>query len=422
MHLNNVRLVFLSMIAAAATCSAAVVDQVCVRQMWPWHEKVRIDYTLTGEIGEVSDISVKVRDVTGNELKPLGSSFSGDLLEVLPGERVIWWNPAEAGIEIGNTQLTFTLEAVSDPQRYCVIDIATPDEYTVSYLAAPPAGGWTDDYLETKIVLKHIRPGVFMMGSPADEKGRVTSVDVNVLAESYRQVTLSKDFYIGVFPLTHAQVINLDSEAGVPVKWMKPHMAQMGLSFKSLMGMSGDDSAWKSAPIPLEGSLLYKMNARIVSGQLPEGFHLSLPTEAQWEYACRAGTSSAYNDGSQCSCAFNEDVHDPALDRLAAYIRYNNGNLQNNGYSIAVNGLRPNAWGLYAFHGFVREWVLDGNSGVLPDTPVVDPFVPTTWWPGMRGGSYSQRASQCRSASRYYRPNEQTDWANGGRIALIKNW
>ena len=405
----------------AAVCGAATVGDVCVRQMWPWHGKVRIDYTLTGEIGEVSDISVKIRDANGTELAPLVSSFSGDILEVLPGERVIWWDPAASGLEIGNAQLSFTLEAKTDPQRYCVIDIATPDEYAVSYLAAPPAAGWTDEYLETKIVLKHIRPGVFMMGSPADEKGRATNVVVNVLAESYRRVTLSKDFYIGVFPLTHAQATNLVPEAGVQVSWMRPHMAQMGLSFEFLVGMT-ENTAWRAAPVPREGSLLHKMNAGIVSGQLPEGFHLSLPTEAQWEYACRAGTTSAYNDGSRCSCAFDEDVWDPALDPLAAYQKRNNGNLQNNGYSIAVNGLRPNAWGLYAFHGFVREWVLDGNTGVLPDTPVVDPFVPTTSWPGMRGGSYSQRASECRSASRFYRPNGQKDWANGGRIALIKNW
>ena len=210
-----------AMAMVSMVCEAASVGEVCVRQMWPWHEKVRIDYTLSGEPGELSDIKVTVRDSLGKEVIPLCSSFSGDLMEVLPGERVIWWDPAASGLELGNTQLSFTLEAESDPKRYCVIDIATADKYAVSYLSNPPVEGWTDDYLETKIVLKHIRPGVFMMGSPADEKGRVESVDVNVLAESYRQVTLSKDFYIGVFPLTHAQVANLIPGAGASVAWMK---------------------------------------------------------------------------------------------------------------------------------------------------------------------------------------------------------
>lgn len=424
MYMMEIKRRILPLAAAfAATAGAATIDQMCVRQMWPWNEKVRIDYTLSGAAGELADVAVTVRDAAGNTLTPLVSSFSGDLNEVAPGERVIWWNPAASGLELGNTQLTFTLAAEADPQRYCVIDISQENAYSVSYLAAKPAGGWTEDYVTTKLVLKHIKPGVFMMGAPETEKGYVatTATGSNIVGEKRHKVTLTNDFYIGVFPITHIQSRTVVPECGAKPGWIKDTMAMMGSSYNLFMGSSTDD-AWLKAPVPCEGSWLHTLNARITSGALPTGFHLSLPTEAQWEYACRAGTDSAYNDGSDCSCSANEDVRDYALDALGAYNKYNGSSgLASNGFSVRVNALKPNAWGLYAFHGFTRDWVLDGY-GSFSGTDAVEPFVKTTTWPAMRGGSYSQPACQCRSSSRYYKTRTDSSWANGGRIALIKNW
>ena len=420
MHLGNVRLVFLSMIAAATTCSAAVVEQVCVRQMWPWHEKVRIDYTLAGEIGELSDIAVKVRDVTGNELKPLGSSFSGDLLEVLPGERVIWWNPAEAGIEIGNKQLTFTLEAVSDPQRYCVIDISVPDEYKVTYHEKAPDGGWnTDEYKTTKIVFRHVKPGTFMMGTPADEAGRRTGTEGNNVKDmDLHKVTLTKDYWLAIFPLTFKQATLINgSEFGKTSSFVanqKETSPAVSISMRELLGMNDyqtenpTPAEWYASPVPLDGSWFYKLNAGITEGALPQGTRLWLPTEAQWEYACRAGTTSAYGNGTD------------SIEGIGP-IRPNSSPMK------PVGGYNPNAWGFYDMHGCVWEWTIDSYGGYVTGsgekTDPYYPMSPTSYWPALRGGCFADSSTPTRdnrSGSRHYRTYSVKSSFLGARIAIVK--
>ena len=420
MHIGNVRLVFLSMIAAATTCSAAVVEQVCVRQMWPWHEKVRIDYTLAGEIGELSDITVKVRDVKGNELKPLGSSFSGDLLEVLPGERVIWWNPAEAGIEIGNKQLTFTLEAEADPQRYCVIDVSEANKYKVTYHEKAPDGGWnTDEYKTTKIVFRHVKPGSFIMGTPADEAGRRTGTEGNNVKDmDLHKVTLTKDYWLAIFPLTFKQATLINgSEFGKTSSFVanqKETSPAVSISMRELLGMNDyqtenpTPAEWYASPVPLDGSWFYKLNAGITEGALPQGTRLGLPTEAQWEYACRAGTTSAYGNGTD------------SIEGIGP-IRPNSSPMK------PVGGYNPNAWGFYDMHGCVWQWTIDSYGGYVTGSgEKTDPYYPMTpksYWPALRGGTFADSSTPTRdnrSGSRHYRTYSVNSSFLGARIAIVK--
>ena len=124
------------------------------------------------------------------------------------------------------------------------------------------------------------------------------------------------------------------------------------------------------------------------AGRLPAGYEYRLPTEAEWEYACRAGTTTEYSFG-------NDE------NQLGAYAWYN---------SIApthpVGQKKPNGWGLYDMHGNVWEWCLDWH-GDYPGGSTADPQGPTVGTSCVRrGGRWGSPARYCRSATRdYSQPN-----------------
>jgi formylglycine-generating enzyme required for sulfatase activity len=129
-----------------------------------------------------------------------------------------------------------------------------------------------------------------------------------------------------------------------------------------------------------------------------DGFRL--PTEAEWEYACRAGNTTDYNIGF--------DENDLAL---AGWYRWNSGEV-----TRPVGLKKPNAWGLYDMHGNVLEWCADwygdylNHASTNPTGPVSGKFRV------YRGGSWNRTAKDCRSASRFRRDPSRPDNEIGFRI------
>ena len=155
------------------------------------------------------------------------------------------------------------------------------------------------------------------------------------------------------------------------------------------------------------------------AGRLPEGYEYTLPTEAQWEYACRAGTTTALNSGKNLS----DKEKCPEMEEVGWYgfnsgYYDSDGNTTSNGKTFPVGQKQPNAWGLYDMHGNVYEWCLDW-FGDYPTSSVTDPKGPSTGsYRVLRGGSCCHYANYCRSARRdYYYPG--SNFSNGGfRVAL----
>jgi formylglycine-generating enzyme required for sulfatase activity len=154
-----------------------------------------------------------------------------------------------------------------------------------------------------------------------------------------------------------------------------------------------------------------KLN-QLYAGRLPRGYQFDLPTEAQWEYACRAGTSTVYSygnasDGTKMNFNgnFPHGTHRKSFFRKAPL-------------PVGATGYK-NAFGLYDMHGNVAEWCRDGYSGSYPPG-TVDPFKGATGsYRVYRGGSWFSNGKFCRSAERNGLNAGDTSDDLGFRLALV---
>ncbi len=271
------------------------------------------------------------------------------------------------------------------PTEYLVVDLFSG---TCTELPSVPADLLTDaSYKTTKMVFRRIPAGTFTMGSPGDELGRWAD------REFQHQVTLTQDFHFGVFEVTQAQYFmvmgtwpsyfeNLACRAARPVE---------EVSWETVRG-----GVWPGAGGPGVGTFMDRL--RTLTGGI---LSFDLPTEAQWEYACRAGTITALNNGTNLT---GEDEC-PNMAAVGRYLRNGGSGATSDSDltagSAAVGAYRPNAWGLYDMHGNVWEWTLDVYEADLGTDPVIDPVGGAA---GMfrvsRGGSWGDGASFCRSAFR----------------------
>ncbi|MFL2929195.1 MAG: formylglycine-generating enzyme family protein [Opitutales bacterium] len=194
---------------------------------------------------------------------------------------------------------------------------------------------------DSKLEMIWVKPGTFMMGSPVSEVGRVKPLEI------HHQVTLTKGFYLGKYEVTQAQ-------------WERV--------------MGNNPSRFKRADRPVENvswddavefcKKLTEMEKE--AGRVPQGMSYQLPTEAQWEYACRAGTSTIYSWGDSISSS--------------------NANYDGNVDETTPVGKYPaNPWGIHDMHGNVWEWCADRRGN--PELYRV-----------IRGGSWDWNEQNLRSA------------------------
>ena len=335
----------LSSFALGATlCSAAVfaepvIDASTFKVKQDTSRNVVVTYTLN------NDPAIVTLQAFTNGVALPGTcvrTLAGDVCKpVEPGARRLYWNARKdlPDIRLQNGELSVKLTAwsLSTPPPYMVIDLSKANtRFYYADVDALPYGHPTNTvaYKRDYLVMRRIpAAGVrWRQGSPDNESGRLTDG-----REDTRYVTLTQDYYMGIFEVTEGQVATVlnrywivghtDANAGDP---------QTLLSYNNFRG-AWDDGAgfgWPEKGHAAGGVIAQFRERTGLRG-------LDLPTAAQWEYACRAGEGGALN------------VPGAVVGDVAWY----NGN--SDGHPHPVGQKLPNAWGLYDMLGNVEEYMLD---------------------------------------------------------------
>ena len=268
----------------------------------------------------------------------------------------------------------------SGPKTYCVLDLSAGAEaakFPVTYLDAEPAGGFnTTEYKTTKLVLKLVEPGSFVMGT-------------NQTDEAHR-VTLSRPFYIGLFEVTQKQWECV--MGSVPKFYLSPASDPsllgdaLPVAYVSHTDIRGDarDASYETN-VGTNDTFLVRLRAKT-------GLAFDLPTEAQWEHACRAGTTTVYSYGDEPDGAYMWSFDNSLYE-------------DENYYGVhEVGTKKPNPWGFYDMHGNAQEWCRDVyvRDALYPygKDPFVTVMIYNTDWRVARDGGYILSATQNTSAFR----------------------
>jgi len=231
-----------------------------------------------------------------------------------------------------------------------------------------------------------IAPGAFVMGSPASEVQRNTN-------ETQHTVTLSRGFYMSKHEVTQAEYLAL--------------MGSNPSRFTTQDGYGNPISPDLSRPVEQVswidatnycGQLTGQEQS---AGRLPAGWAYRLPTESEWEYACRAGTASAFNFGNAIHGGMANFENRYEYDAGSGDLYVPNPVVPWLARTTAVGSYPPNAWGLHDLHGNVHEWCQDW-LGAYPAGSVTDPQGPASGFGHVfRGGSWDYWGRYHRSASRF---------------------
>ncbi len=392
---------------------------------------------------DLDEAAVVTMDVLTN-----GVSIGGANIQAVTGDcfkkvaagnnHVVEWNPwlswPDQKFGAGVVSVRMTAWALDNTPDYMVVDIsAAAQPNTQAYYPSAdflPGGLLSNqNYRTTKLVMRKImaKDVEWTMGSTPLETQR------NGSREATHQVTLTNNYYIGVFEVTQAQWDLIQPSRLAPSYYnnaadraRRPVEKVCYNEIRNAANSTVADTSHNWPHDPNSNSFLGKLRTK-------SGIDFDLPSEAQWEFAARAGNGDTkWGDGSGI---LNSD-NDANLDKLGRYER-NGGKILNgssyvkpeqscgaeNGTAI-VGSYTPNDWGLYDMHGNVWEWCLDwhmanitgfdGRVNINPSDPANPISGTSDGYRIIRGGDWSSKADQSRPACR----SRSTPDARGDHIGF----
>ena len=381
----------LAAIAAVADATDPQVTLVSAGQ--DLNRVVTVKYALDEPAVVTFDVLTNGVSIGAENLK----TASGDVWRVVAAtgageERTISWNAYESWpdhrFKNGEVSVKVTAWATNSPPDYMVIKLVGEDKGSRTFYTAPEQlpgiGGVTNDMYKTDYLVMRRIPAAgktFRMGSPSTERGRRAN-------EIIHYVSLTNDFYMSVFKLTQGQYSNVVGVAAATSSYIvnysyspfHPVHAVFYTSFR------GSTKRWPANGHDIDaGSTLNTFRTTL---NLPT---LDLSTEAEWEFACRAGTLSGRYDGTEY----------PADASRLAWLAEGRGPSPR-----AVGLLMPNGYGLYDMYGNVCDFCLDRYAAdatyATEGETVIAPQGPSSGNPVVRGVStwWSSNGEGARSAYR----------------------
>ena len=453
-----------AMTSLTSTAFAADVSDVIVRQQWPWSTDIKVEYKLTNMTGPVT---VNVEAFDGNT--PLDSSnlkaaIVGDLWGVSESgahsfiiKPAVAFGAARDSIGDFKVRLSLTDEPTASDIIYKIMDLKqnnTWTDVTRSDLMNGKYGKIATSFsqidstfstsLDDVLIWLDVTNEVYKTDKmvfrriPAAGKSFQFQKGVSAATNAYYtagqgiKVSFTKDYYIGVYELTQGQFRNLTTTftwtqfymTNIACRAMRPaDQLRLWYQYQDLPAANGSTL----------GAATYALRQR-------SGLNVKLPTEARWEYACRAGTDTykyngktgtlAWNDGfsTKVQRAWDLNGHGNDYPYRGSPVNYPKGGFG----TLYVGSLKPNAWGLYDMLGNVREWCSDRNVSVAnfwkcacyAGEDNVDPTGPTAEESGntgnyiLRGGSYGANPLGTGAMGRESRPSGYNDPWNGVRLVI----
>ena len=391
MKMELIRFGILTMVATGATLPVLAVPEISNVTQSRNDETHLV--TITYDLSETAIVTATVF-VNGEKLsQDAYGILAGKVHRVVAAgtERQIWWK-APAGLA-ANAEVKLSAWTKDDPPDYMAVDMITINHRRFYETADDVPGGVTnrlyktDKLLMRKIYAKDIQ---WPMGTSSDRLDGTLSYSTNTsywVQHAPHMVTLTENYYIGVYELTKQQYANAVDRAFVrPENITVDDVRPVPKSWSVMRGSNA--------------SYVWPANGHSVPSSTPigafrklTGLEFDMPTEAQWEYACRAGEAKNLYTG--------EALTDVAVDKVA----WHSGNYANDpdgeeGQTHEVGLLAPNRWGLYDMLGNGAELCLDvmaSGNGVNADyykgADAVDPVGPTSGTNTGNNGRHARRGS-----------------------------
>lgn len=358
------------------------IEDVRATPVAPWG-RIVVDYTVAGTLP--TDAVDYVATVTASN-RVTGTVYVGGRTEgetaLTVGKHRVWWNAGTAGLREAAEAVDVRVSYLLAP--YCVIDLSGGTNVTYYprvALSDVPLNGWPNECRTTRLVLRRIPAGTFIMGGGSSDESR--------------RVTLTKPFYMGVFEVTQKQweLVMGTWPGSTPSSSYGRGGAYPAyrVSYNDIRG-SSSGAQWPASSSVDASSFLGRLRAKT-------GLEFDLPTEAQWEYACRAGTMTTYYWGD-------------AMD--GAYAWYW-GNSSSKTHPVGTR--TPNTWGLYDMSGNVWEWCRDWYGTLAYGADPVGSASGS--YRVSRGGSWNDDSGFCTSSHRVSSGPSSRYITNGFRLVRV---